>query len=571
MARIKGSVRRSQLVTTYGVGAVVAVDEESFMIAGIDRWPVSEELTIHEPRLERELGVYRFCVPPASEGDSDVPVVRFPAFYSCAGCDRIDHISWLSGGTSSECNSCGRALVPSRFVVCCSNGHIDEFPYFRWLHKGQVSSGSKKHTISITSSGKTASLRDIELSCDCGVDPVNLDGAFGRDALREFGPCTGRRPWLEGENETCTEVPRVLQRGASNVWYPVVKSALSIPPWSEGAYKAIDRGWHILRHVPKEGLAGTLTGMGLAAASGYSIEDLVLAVLQRQSGDSSGGDDRLSLKEQEYEALCKGKPDNSRTQDFVCVEATGDYGDFEQWFDKVMLAKRLREVRALAAFSRVLPVTAGDPEERRAPLSSAAIDWLPAIEVTGEGVFLRLDIQRLQSWESLPDVAARVAAIASNYASRFEGGAPDREITPRLVMIHTLAHALINQWSLDCGYPAASLRERLYVSDAMAGLLIYTATTDSAGSLGGVVGQASPERLGPALSEAIHGAAWCSSDPLCIESSASGVDALNLAACHACVLLPETSCEEMNLLLDRALLVGTPEDPSIGFFSDLLK
>jgi hypothetical protein len=104
----------------------------------------------------------------------------------------------------------------------------------------------------------------------------------------------------------------------------------------------------------------------------------------------------------------------------------------------------------------------------------------------------------------------------------------------------------------------------------MAGLLIYTATTDAAGSLGGVVGQAEPERLDSALEQALARVSWCSADPLCIEADATGVDSLNLAACHACVLLPEVSCEEMNLLLDRGLLVGTPEDPAIGYFSTLV-
>jgi hypothetical protein len=138
-------------------------------------------------------------------------------------------------------------------------------------------------------------------------------------------------------------------------------------------------------------------------------------------------------------------------------------------------------------------------------------------------------------------------------------------------MLHTLAHVLINQWALDCGYPAASLRERLYISDTMAGLILYTATSDSAGSLGGVIAQAQAEILDDSLRESVARASWCSADPLCIETTAAGVDALNLAACHACVLLPEVSCEEMNLFLDRGLLTGTPEAPEVGFFRELVE
>jgi hypothetical protein len=165
-----------------------------------------------------------------------------------------------------------------------------------------------------------------------------------------------------------------------------------------------------------------------------------------------------------------------------------------------------------------------------------------------------------------------VKALDRRYRERAErwGIEPDREITPRLVVIHTLAHALIDQLALDAGYPAASLRERLYIAEDMEGLLIYTATTDSAGSLGGLIAQGETERLEHTLRSAIARSAWCSADPVCIEAEGQGTDALNLAACHVCALLPETSCEEMNTLLDRALLVGTPENPKIGLFSALL-
>jgi hypothetical protein len=176
-------------------------------------------------------------------------------------------------------------------------------------------------------------------------------------------------------------------------------------------------------------------------------------------------------------------------------------------------------------------------------------------------------------WESKTEVVKRAARVNANYLKRTQsmGGVPSRQITPRFLLIHTLAHVLINQWSLDCGYPAASLRERLYVSDRMAGLLIYTATSDSAGSLGGIISQAEPGRLDETLLQGLGRASWCSGDPLCIESDSTGVDGLNLAACHACTLLPEVSCEEMNLFLDRGFLVGLPTDQMIGLFVDLVR
>jgi hypothetical protein len=172
-------------------------------------------------------------------------------------------------------------------------------------------------------------------------------------------------------------------------------------------------------------------------------------------------------------------------------------------------------------------------------------------------------------WEKSPAVRKRAEILDGNYRDRFRshGIKPDREIMPRFVMAHTFAHALINQFSLDSGYPASALRERIYVSKEMAGILIYTASSDSAGSLGGLVAQALPKRLDASLAEAIERVAWCSADPLCMEADAAGVDSLNLAACHACVLLPEVSCEEMNVLLDRAMLVGSTRDSLVGFFT----
>jgi hypothetical protein len=195
-------------------------------------------------------------------------------------------------------------------------------------------------------------------------------------------------------------------------------------------------------------------------------------------------------------------------------------------------------------------------------------DWLPAIEVNGEGVFLEFDRRILADWERRPEVQVRATGIRKHYTEMLEQLKVDSDlqVTPRLLLIHTFAHALINQWSLDSGYPAASLRERLYVSPDMSGVLIYTASGDSAGSLGGVIGQAAPKRLGPSIEEALARIEWCSGDPLCVEADAQGVNSLNLAACHACVLLPEVSCEINNVFLDRGMLVGWPEQPESGFF-----
>jgi hypothetical protein len=248
-----------------------------------------------------------------------------------------------------------------------------------------------------------------------------------------------------------------------------------------------------------------------------------------------------------------------------------------QYFANVTLVHKLRETRALTGFTRVFADTDRDinylqgmlrlnePEER----------WLPAFLVFGEGVFLTLNEQRLSQWEEQPEIRARVHPLVARYHSmRQARHLRDRQVGPRYVLLHTLAHLLINRLTFECGYSSAALRERLYVSEnpaaPMAGILIYTAAGDAEGTLGGLVRMGKPGRLEPLLERALSGARWCSADPVCMEmgqSGGQGPDSLNLAACHGCSLVPETTCEEFNRLLDRGIVIGPFDNPTIGYFS----
>ena len=190
----------------------------------------------------------------------------------------------------------------------------------------------------------------------------------------------------------------------------------------------------------------------------------------------------------------------------------------------------------------------------------------------GEGVFVALDENAVHFWEAQPEVVERIRTLA--HRREHEGRFVPLP-TPRLVMLHTLAHLLIRQLSFECGYSIASLRERIYSRTPdegapMAGILIYTAAGDSEGTLGGLVREGDADRLLSSMTQAILQAEWCSADPICRESSGQGPGALNLAACHACALLPETSCTVYNRLLDRVLLVGGIKNPGIGLFGDLI-
>lgn len=243
----------------------------------------------------------------------------------------------------------------------------------------------------------------------------------------------------------------------------------------------------------------------------------------------------------------------------------------------VVLASRLREVRAITGFTRIHPKNGdfGTPAQKMGSIYLRKPDWLPGMELRGEGIFLRLNEDSLQEWEVRSSVVARV----QHFRPLLGHLTPEKEpssstYAARMVLLHSLAHALIRRLSLDCGYSSSALKERLYVGDApqaMCGILIHTGAPDSEGTLGGLVRQGETNRLWNTFGGALKEMSWCSSDPVCITGTATLSSPENGAACHACLLVPETSCQHFNRFLDRALLIGTPEQPEIGYFRAVLE
>ena len=240
------------------------------------------------------------------------------------------------------------------------------------------------------------------------------------------------------------------------------------------------------------------------------------------------------------------------------------------------MVPKLKETRALTGFSRLIPAGGEtDLKELRKKMSRNPVDWLPAIEVYGEGIFFEFNHETIQEWLRDENLKKRISlldtALAKSKLYHHYSGA---SLKTEFVMIHTFAHLMINQLSFECGYGSSSLRERIYCEkydnrNEMHGVLIYTASGDSEGSLGGLVQQGKTGILENTIFAAITNARWCSSDPVCIESTGQGTDSCNLAACYNCALLPETSCECGNRLLDRGVVIGTLDNPELGFFSKL--
>lgn len=612
MARNEIHARRSQLVTTYGVGGLFPAENSSFLIAGLHLWDRKELPTVVEPRLRRQLRVSEFKAPPATPDrgrGAGVPVTRFPEFLQCPACSALGTVRQLRASSDKPvCGVCDAKaeLMPSRFVTACIAGHLSDFPYFDWVHprgdfppkgwkydeypaQGTSSRDASAHVLRLRSSGRTSSLADLVVSCSCGRSR-DLDKAFGSGAMRSFA-CAGDRPWLGSTHrqKLCDEERVTVQRGASNVWFGSSASAISIPPYSGRVTAIVHRTGQLLRTLSREELRDAAeTGNGQLVNSISEAHHVDARELARQALDTYFDDASPALSDedfrlQEYKALLEGHKGDTHDPDSQFVSRPAVVApEASDWVTAVRRVTRLREVRALRGFTRLTAAEQMSTEggEALAPLrpEDDPETWLPAIEMLGEGLFIALDRERLENWAQTPlarDHQRTLTLNRARAAARRRAMSGDRSAevppTPEVdivrVTVHTLAHVLIDQLALDAGYPASSLRERLFVGKDMAGILVYTASTDSAGSLGGVASMAAPDRLGPALEEALARLAWCSADPVCIESTGSGTDGANLAACHNCVLLPETSCEEFNTGLDRGVVFGTPDVQDGGVVS----
>lgn len=600
-----GTVRRSQLVSAFGIGAIVDLEKGSFMPMGLEDWERVNSLPslrIGEERLQSMLGVTHFRLGPVKEqlagttqvrARSAAPAIRFPEWHECPKCHRIGRegapFELADDGARLRCTGhTGRVHTnPVRFVVACRRGHLSDFPWDWWAHRGRDDGICARPVLKLGSRGQSASLADLYVQCEsCGTSEKptrqSLGTAFGANALGGRG-CEGFRPWLHDRQQGCPEPVRALQRGASNVHFAVVGSSLSIPPASEALNQIIEQSRMFLDGVPDEALPSVLAGVSQT----YNVSvDQLLAVYRRmrsQGGDGPPLTEQIA-RQQEYDALSRDRDDpiiGGVIPQFR-NEALAPPPALSAWFDLVGAASRLREVRALAGFSRIEPHPVGADRVRQAiadgkvsPLAKSDRGWLPAAEIRGEGVFLRFRTEAVNHWIAAnPGVVERAALLEtrSQHIAEQRGYERDHTIGPRLLLVHAFAHAFIRQISVECGYSASALRERLYVSDdaghTMNGVLVYTGSPDSEGSLGGLVRLAEPALLEPIVLRTLANAAWCGSDPVCLETDPrqSG-DRVSGAACHCCLLLPETACERFNRELDRAVLVGQPDGAFAGFFS----
>lgn len=590
--RAIGDVRPSQVVTTFGPGAIVDLQTLSVIVAGIDKWRVQDAEAIREPRLERALRVSRFYSARPAQGSGfakqgTIPTYLFPRFQVCPVCRTLSEF----GGADLEydekwgeilckapnCRGRGKqraSTIPAPFIIACPSGHIDDFPWRAYAHRGATTCRKRMTLYSIA---RTGSVADIMVQCACGSGTRSASDAFGEDRAAALGECGRRMPWLgrgATDSRPCPQSRdvRAMQRGATNAWFPIVRSALAIKEAATPIGIAINacNPKQIEKIDSLEKLRTLIEMEMFPPLSNFPAEE-VWRALQKMRGEVET--DETDLRWPEWSALLDPSGAAGDKGELFLEEGAVPNG-FATTVNRVVLARKLLEARALLGFTRVDPV--GPPGDGIgpgiAPIFRTRVDWLPAVEVRGEGIFVELSESAVSAWEDRPNVRARVAAMAE----KFRQWELERQATPsdfpgaRYVLLHSLAHALIRQLALDCGYSASSVRERIYSSSdperRMAGVLLYTASADSEGSLGGLVDLGTPQRFPDLLRGALRTISRCSSDPLCADHQPDLHGTINGAACHACLLAPETSCEAFNRFLDRNMLVPTMAHRSLAFF-----
>lgn len=551
-----GKIRASQLITTFGPGSIVDMPYDSVMIAGTDYWPDDGEI-IREPRLETAMNVPQLRSPRV-KGECDVPCLSFPRYRVCMYCHRLaNDFPPPQNGRASRC-FCGGETHPARLILVCENGHIDDFPWVQWAHQGRQTCGRPE--LYLEGTWTTGSLKGLIVRCKtCGAQH-DLGGALGTSHV--FQRCKGTRPWLGAghADRDCDRKPHGVLKGATNVYFPIVASAVSIPPWNDPLIQRMESRRREIEEFLKRDVP----------------LDVVFQVMF--------GDEPLEEVKKAYEVYRKTpRSDDLKKDEWRVLAACGDEDDrvftarpgkvapeYEKWIERILLISRLREVRVLRGFTRLEPPWEGSTA-MMAPLSARSKPaWLPAIETRGEGIFIVLREDKLLEWEQNPNVRRRYRSVMNNYnrwlAERYGDDYEPADYGPRFILLHTLAHLVIRQLSLECGYSSSSLRERIYCDEEMRGILIYTATPDSDGSLGGLVMQGESHRFGRLMHGVLESVATCSSDPLCSGYDPGETGSFNAAACHACTFVPETSCEYSNRLLDRAMVADLTLVSGYGFF-----
>ena len=598
-AKPHGQIRQSQIVTTFGPGAPLDLPNYSVLVGGLDEWSKDGREEIHELRLSAklkrllELPDLKLFTPPPDNEDPTAPQTgitawQFPEWFITQDVEQnkknptvrsrlLVPRKALTRGKFIDADRKKRSVVPIRFVRACSRGHIGDIDWYVFVHKGE---NQCRRQLWVDERGTSGDLAEVFVRCECGKRRSISEATHLE--LRPLGSCDGFRPWLGPytKKEACGEPSRLLVRSASNAYFAQTMSVISIPDRDEALAEAVNQVWeHHLQYIEdvddlkkdrqrKPPVRDALVG--------FSDEEVWKEVEARRGG--GGGVSDKSVKEVELETLSASKEEigNDRPDGDFYARALPN----SKWNTKIMepvervvLVHRLREVVAQVGFTRfeaTSPDVEGELElgVKRATLARE-LTWLPAIENRGEGVFLGFKKDLIEKWLARPEVKSRGSQLQSGFVCWQEdhkGSGRDFFGLP-YIMLHSLSHLLITAVSLECGYPASSIRERIYTTPTGYGILLYTGSADAEGTLGGLVEVGRKIHLH--LETALELGQLCSNDPVCAQHDPSNTHErrfLHGAACHGCLLIAEPSCEQRNDFLDRALVVPTVDNLGVEFF-----
>jgi hypothetical protein len=607
MAPPNGQIRRGQVINVFGPGALMDLPHHAAIVGGLDTWKWGgddRKRRIVEPRLlskvELALQLQGLAMyePPADNQEPDAPpsgitVYRFPEWFTAQismkgpqGQRTRPLVRRNALYSQTKWESPDRKkynVVPIRFVQACPNGHISDIDWYAFVHGVD---DPCRRDLFVDEWGTSGDLTEVEIRCDCGKNKKLIIALEDKTAL---GWCRGRRPWLGGDNfePNCRDPKgkptfnRLLNRSASNAWFPQVLSVISIPDEDEKLRGAVERIWedHLQYANSPDDLPGERRRAKVAAAlEGYS-DDAVWGEIERHRGGSSAASTK-TIKQAEIETLL-GSPD--------VIGPDKIEGDFHarRWrpappaaaiwnkIDRVVLIHRLREVVSLIGFTRFEPATNDIDGELAIGVNRAAladeVRWVPAVENLGEGVFISFKPEEVRTWRQRNEVSKRELELAEGFKlwKKQYPSSKAQFVGAPYMMLHSLAHLLLTQVSLECGYSSSAIRERVYAGEAGYGILLYTGSPDSEGTLGGLVEIG--RKIDQHLRSAIELGRLCSNDPVCAQHSAEQLleeRFLLGAACHGCLLISETSCERFNQYLDRSLVVATVGASGAEFFSD---
>ena len=593
-------IRPSHVTRTFGPGAIYDNQRDSMIIMGLDYWHPEKFKSIRDEILLQEIkrngfdGVERLISTSSFKDPNKpatIPVRSFPSWGFCPRCNKLvpGRNNKTGKGISCDSDECSERektrdieppkTYPVRFVAACRNGHLDEFPWYSWVHRTERerdACSTDDAKLYLVGNYKSLSLESKIVRCSgkkCIARSQKMTKALSKNGLKFiiFG-CTRRRPWLDRHSSDCNEDMKGIFKGASNIYFPLVRSAVTIPPFSDDlAGKIVDAGTEISNFRQnydndfyKKWLEGKFQLKSEKFPDGLWTLKQVLDKIASLEEFSKRNKDKDVYK-LEFDAL--NSDENFDDAKFV-TESLGDISPvFRSYLDKIVLVKKTTVVSAITGFTRIDPFDA-DEDTKISSLSKEHLTWLPVVENSGEGIFFSINNMALEKWCVNSSVKDRFDQImTAQDGIKTDPSNPRHNV--KYVFLHTFSHIIMKSLSKLAGYSTASFTERIYCGDGMAGIFIYTSSPSSDGALGGLVelGRKNENKLWNVLEDAVFQSTLCSCDPLCSMQETARMPHFIGASCHACTLLPETCCENMNSLLDRELVDHTLKDTKIGFIN----